>query len=565
MIVENSRFSVGFLALRVWGPCLPCCDGVAHDAFASSFFVNRRRGVAALARDFSLPASAEAHWESSSRSPVRASSRFASPSPFARVASHRTHHLAPFTPSHNAVLPPPPPPPSPTLPRIARYIPDEAKPRFVLCLPNNDPSKLPREVIGFCFPDIDHLLRAPYAYEHTADEYAFTLTQKSDPQRLHGFCRRFRVGSAAVGHRLDLPAPASGADDADAAAAPSYQCICILSERPLHRFFSQCLQLLHAARLAGGPTAVRLAMTLLSYNNAPPSSVIPLRSLLNAPGVPGSLRFSKERLRVPAAVGLPYLDVPLAPLLSRLPAPALLALYVALLCERRIVLVSQNMATLTSCAHATLAIIAPFEWQNIFIPVITSALLGYAGAPNPFIIGMTPAQFLELNELHEPGEILLVALDEGYVACLTGAPPLVDLDGALPSNGNSGTVSYAGPRLTPERVAARFATEGVTDALVDADGNRGGGGYGEVAGPVTSSGGHFAANQATMTLGRRNALAQTLASHGAAIARGQVGSPIGLGGGGGSRMPSSSATLEAALSPFHAFSRAFFCRLCTFP
>ena len=110
------------------------------------------------------------------------------------------------------------------------YIPEAAKPSFILVLPQGDPAKLPPNVLTFCFPDLDHLLRAPYAYEHTAEEYVFMLTQKEEPRRLFGFCRRYRIGSAAVAHRLDLPANSS-ADDAEAASSCTYQCICILSEK----------------------------------------------------------------------------------------------------------------------------------------------------------------------------------------------------------------------------------------------------------------------------------------------------------------------------------------------
>jgi hypothetical protein len=137
--------------------------------------------------------------------------------------------LPPLRPLH---LYPPPPPAGKRGGTVHPYIPEAAKPKFVLVLPHGDPARLPRDVLPFCFPDLDHLLRAPYAYEHTADEYVFTLTQKEDPQRLHGFCRRYRIGSAAVGHRLDLNAAAAAVNEKDSATStPSYQCICILSER----------------------------------------------------------------------------------------------------------------------------------------------------------------------------------------------------------------------------------------------------------------------------------------------------------------------------------------------
>jgi hypothetical protein len=58
---------------------------------------------------------------------------------------------------------------------------------------------------------------------------------------------------------------------------------------------------------------MRLVRTLLGFNGAAPGSIIPLRSLVGGGGVPGSLRFACERLRVPPSVGLPLLDVPVAP------------------------------------------------------------------------------------------------------------------------------------------------------------------------------------------------------------------------------------------------------------
>lgn len=326
-------------------------------------------------------------------------------------------------------------------------------PSYVLVLPHGDASKLDKNVLSFCFPDVDALARTPFAYDHTAEEYTFTFTPK-DGAKLYGFCRRYRVGAPKLTGRLDLT-PYTSHIPREASTAPAYQCICILSERPFLRFFSQCLQLLHAARLAGGPVAMRLARTLLGFASAGPGAVLPLRVLIPSSQCPGSLMLPRERLRVPQSNGLPYFDVPLAPLLMRLDAPALTALYAAMLAERRIMFVSQSITTLTSCVHAAVALFQPFEWANIFIPVVCTPLLPYCAAPNPYLIGLTPAQFAALNEEYEVGEIVLVALDDGYVACLNGSQPLPDFDGASAGSSNSGTLAYSGPRLTLERAAAR--------------------------------------------------------------------------------------------------------------
>lgn len=38
--------------------------------------------------------------------------------------------------------------------------------------------------------------------------------------------------------------------------------------------------------------------------------------------------------------------------------------------------------------HAAAAMIAPFQWQHVFIPLLPSALLFYAAAPVPYLMGV---------------------------------------------------------------------------------------------------------------------------------------------------------------------------------
>ena len=469
--------------------------------------------------------------------------------------------------------------------------PTAPQPRFVLVLPHGDPARLPKNVLPFCYPDVDELARYPFSFENSAEEYTFTLTSREEP-RVYGFCRRYRLGSPLTGGRLDL-SPYTSADRKEASEAPSYQCITILSERcvrgsgvgggdprkqtapapspapppppsrapflscsPYQRFFSQCLQLLHAARLAGGGVAMTLARTLLRYNSAPAGSLLPLRSLCAAPSVPGCLGLARERLRVPPAVGgLPHADTACAPLLSRLDAPALLMLLTAMLCERRIMFVAGSLATLTSGVHAAVALLAPFEWQHIFIPVLSSAFLPFCCAPNPYIIGLTQPQFVALNEEYDIGEVVLVALDEGYVACLNGAPPLVDLEHGGPPSAHlspasphappgSGYISYAGPRLAPDRALARLAEAGFP-------GGGGGGG-----GPLSPGGGEAPrAGEGGFGLGL--GLGEAAGggggggggSHGGVVGAVLSGMQSALAGGGGASAPE-------PLSPAHSHARS---------
>lgn len=108
--------------------------------------------------------------------------------------------------------------------------PEDVQPRYVSIYPHGNPNQLHKDLLRWCFPDLDVLLRSPYHYESTVDEYVFTLTQTKAPHRLHGFCRRYRVGTNAVGGRSDLP-PYTNSNLEEAQASPSFQCICILSDK----------------------------------------------------------------------------------------------------------------------------------------------------------------------------------------------------------------------------------------------------------------------------------------------------------------------------------------------
>lgn len=52
----------------------------------------------------------------------------------------------------------------------------------------------------------------------------------------------------------------------------------------------------------------------------------------------------------------------------------------------------------------------PFEWQNIFIPVMSSSYLPYCCAPNPYMLGLTPVQFIQLCDDYGVGEVCICGM-----------------------------------------------------------------------------------------------------------------------------------------------------------
>lgn len=88
---------------------------------------------------------------------------------------------------------------------------------------------------------------------------------------------------------------------------------------------------------------------------------------------------------------LPQCDVNFSLLFRRLSADNILALFAALLCERRILFVSAHIEYLTPCAELACSLIFPFFWQHIYIPVLSKTLIDYVCAPMPFIMGVEEA------------------------------------------------------------------------------------------------------------------------------------------------------------------------------
>ncbi|XP_036704447.1 DENN domain-containing protein 1C [Balaenoptera musculus] len=66
----------------------------------------------------------------------------------------------------------------------------------------------------------------------------------------------------------------------------------------------------------------------------------------------------------------------------------IVALFAALLAERRVLLSSRKLSTLTSCVHASCALLYPMRWEHVLIPTLPPHLLDYCCAPMPYLIGV---------------------------------------------------------------------------------------------------------------------------------------------------------------------------------
>ncbi|KFO28608.1 DENN domain-containing protein 1B, partial [Fukomys damarensis] len=66
----------------------------------------------------------------------------------------------------------------------------------------------------------------------------------------------------------------------------------------------------------------------------------------------------------------------------------MLQLYASMLHERRVIITSSKLSTLTACLHGSAALLYPMYWQHIYIPVLPPHLLDYCCAPMPYLVGI---------------------------------------------------------------------------------------------------------------------------------------------------------------------------------
>lgn len=103
------------------------------------------------------------------------------------------------------------------------------------------------------------------------------------------------------------------------------------------------------------------------------------------------------------------------PLFSCVSVKNIVHLFSNALLERRIIMVAENLATLSSCVMAASSLLQPFHWQHVYIPVLPLVLMDYCLATDQQIL--TQEGFLSVDDFaqrHADGSrapLLVAAVD----------------------------------------------------------------------------------------------------------------------------------------------------------
>ncbi|XP_077934363.1 DENN domain-containing protein 1B isoform X4 [Halichoerus grypus] len=202
-----------------------------------------------------------------------------------------------------------------------------------------------QSVPKFCFPfDIERV-----SQNQVGQHFTFVLTDIESKQRF-GFCRLTSGGKI---------------------------CLCILSYLPWFEVYYKLLNTL--ADYLAKELENDLNETLKSlYSHPVPKANTPVslsvHSYFIAPDVTGLPTIPESRNLTEYFVAVDVNNM--------------LQLYASMLHERRIIITSSKLSTLTACVHGSVALLYPMYWQHIYIPVLPPHLLDYCCAPMPYLIGI---------------------------------------------------------------------------------------------------------------------------------------------------------------------------------
>lgn len=111
---------------------------------------------------------------------------------------------------------------------------------------------------------------------------------------------------------------------------------------------------------------------------------------------------------------LPLIDVDVAKVFQLLSLDNVLAVFLSMICEQKIIFSSSSVSVLTIVAETMTSFLFPFQWQGVYMPLLPYTLMEMLHAPVPYIAGILNSYISRsFNSL--PNDVVLVDLDRDQI------------------------------------------------------------------------------------------------------------------------------------------------------
>lgn len=183
------------------------------------------------------------------------------------------------------------------------------------------------------------------------------------------------------------------------------KCLVLVSRLDYIETFRNCLGVIYTVYIENLPIPLEtLVGNILGCIQVPP------------PGGP-QVRFSigagdRQALQPPLSISLPVTHCSVHLLFQELGIRNVLVLFCAVMTEQKILFQSRSYSRLTDACRALTALMYPFKYSHVYIPLLPAALVEILSTPTPFVMGVHSSLKTDVSELMD---VIVADLDGGNI------------------------------------------------------------------------------------------------------------------------------------------------------
>eukprot|EP00826_Nyctotherus_ovalis_P002032 TRINITY_DN10385_c0_g4_i1.p1 TRINITY_DN10385_c0_g4~~TRINITY_DN10385_c0_g4_i1.p1 ORF type:complete len:276 (+),score=66.20 TRINITY_DN10385_c0_g4_i1:492-1319(+) len=159
-------------------------------------------------------------------------------------------------------------------------------------------------------------------------------------------------------------------------------CMCIISRYPFFHTFHSILHALHSGSKKGLEYPIEFYVSCVVCRvPVPPRGIYDVEVSLGK-HLPTFL------LKQPPVNQLPLLDVDFRTLPKKLSLENTIKILNVILLEHSVLFISKDLYSITYVIEAVMALLFPFEYQMVYIPLLPKSMLEFLSSPVPFVSGI---------------------------------------------------------------------------------------------------------------------------------------------------------------------------------
>lgn len=291
-------------------------------------------------------------------------------------------------------------------------------------------------ICTMCLPDGLHLKQTLFPEDEKPEFHSFLIT-KEDGSRTYGCAVSFYEVNTdqklldVVKNQEQIAENALIVSESDESLQKRggslcvQKCICFTSSFPHVSPLKQYLLQLHKTTVGEHKLSVPFETYLsnLLYDVPAP---LPGKSIqFHAP-------LSKLTCKMPSILDFPLCDYPLLSLVQKIGLKNLVKVFTCVLLEHQLLIKSANYSELMECSEWLTALLCPFTWQHVYVPILPASQYMFLDAPVPYIMGLKAGyDFSPEVDITNEGSLCMLDLNRGNLEVPEELPVFPELENFL--------------------------------------------------------------------------------------------------------------------------------------